>query len=82
MEKRVSYESYNDNGVTVYRAIIQIKVLACCWVAVKVIEDTVKWYVDARAEECLYYLEDEKYESFENRCEIPAPVSERCCEAV
>lgn len=81
MEKRISKTTKTIDGVVYYVAQVQVSILGC-WLTVKTIEDTCQWYTEARAEECLYYMEDERYEHLKNRCQDDSQISARCSQAV
>lgn len=64
MNKRIRRSTRVEDGHIIHIAEVQVKAPAHyfgVWITAKVIEDPCKQYVEARAEEVLEYLEDERY---------------------
>lgn len=58
--KRYRLDYHTDElGKTVYTAIIEKQIMPGVWVTICTKQDHCLWYVQARAEEALYYLDDE-----------------------
>ena len=86
MNKRIRRSTRVADGHIIHIAEVQVKApknYFGVWITTKVIEDPNKQYVEARAEEVLSYLEDERYaEHIQERHQITGEVSQRCCAGV
>ena len=85
MNKRIKRSTRVEDGHIIHIAEVQVKTdhFFGIWITAKTIEDTCKQYVEARAEEVLEYLEDERYaESVTKRHQVTGEVSQRCCTGV
>lgn len=86
MNKRIRRSTRVEDGHIIHIAEVQVKTPAHyfgVWITAKVTEDPNKQYVEARAEEVLEYLEDERYaESIQKRHQVTGKVSQRCCAGV
>lgn len=86
MNKRIKRSTRVEGGHIIHITEVQVKAPAHyfgVWITVKVIEDPNKQYVEARAEEVLEYLEDERYaERIKERHQVTGEVSQRCCAGV
>jgi hypothetical protein len=83
MNKRIRRSTRVADGHIIHIAEVQIRLGGPIWITAKVIEDPNKQYVEARAEEVLEYLEDERYaERVKERHQVTGKVSQRCCAGV
>ena len=84
MNKRIRRSTRVEDGHIIQIAEVQVKIpFVGIWHTVKVIEDTCKPYVEARAEEVLEYLEDERYaECIKERHQVTGEISQRCSAGV
>lgn len=86
MNKRIRRSTRVEDGHIIHIAEVQVKAPAHyfgVWITAKVIEDPCKQYVEARAEEVLEYLEDERYaEHIQKRHQVTGEVSQRCSAGV
>ena len=86
MNKRIRRSTRVEDGHIIHIAEVQVKTPMHCfgvWITAKTIEDTCKQYVEARAEEVLEYLEDERYaERITKRHQVTGEVSQRCSAGV
>lgn len=86
MNKRIRRSTRVADGHIIHIAEVQVKAPMNCfgvWITAKVIEDPNKQYVEARAEEVLEYLEDERYaESIQKRHQVTGEISQRCSAGV
>lgn len=86
MDKRIRRRTRVADGHIIHIAEVQVKAPAHyfgVWITAKVIEDPNKQYVEARAEEVLEYLEDERYaECIKERHQVTGEVSQRCSAGV
>lgn len=86
MNKRIRRSTRVEHGHIIHIAEVQVKApknYFGVWFTAKTIEDTCKQYVEARAEEVLSYLEDERYaEHIQERHQVAGEVSQRCSAGV
>lgn len=86
MNKRIRRSTRVEDGHIIHIAEVQVKApmnFFGVWITAKVIEDPCKQYVEARAEEVLEYLEDERYaKRVKERHQVTGKVSQRCCTGV
>lgn len=83
MNKRIRRSTRVADGHIIHIAEVQIRLGGPIWITAKTIEDTCKQYVEARAEEVLSYLEDERYaEHIHQRHQVAGEVSQRCSAGV
>ena len=86
MNKRIRRSTRVADGHIIHIAEVQVKAPAHyfgVWITAKVIEDPNKQYVEARAEEVLSYLDDERYaDNITKRHQVTGEVSQRCSAGV
>lgn len=86
MKKRIRRSTRVEDGRIIHIAEVQVKTpmhYFGVWITAKVIEDPNKQYVEARAEEVLEYLEDERYaERVKERHQVTGEISQRCSAGV